>query len=72
MKNVVLDKMSKAIYEGTIGGYSFVMTESTTIEVWDDFGSEYPEAYIYVKPGSIKNEKDFHIEISDWYMKSGK
>lgn len=61
--------MSKAIYEAMIGGYSFVMTDATTIEVWGDFGSEYPDTYIYTKAGSIKNEKDFHKEISFWFMR---
>lgn len=60
--------MSKAKYEGTIGGYSFQMTESTTIEVWMDSSGEYPDSYITVKEGSIKNLKDFQQEISYWYM----
>lgn len=63
--------MSKTIYESTIGKYSFVMTESTTIEVWNDYGSDYPDSYIYLKPGTVRGEKDFHVEISDWYMKNG-
>ena len=60
--------MSKSIYEAVIGGYSFVMTEETAIEVWGDFGSDFPDSYIYVKPGTIKTEKDFHKEISFWFM----
>ena len=58
------------IYEGNVGTYTFQMVDSTTIEVWADLSSEYPESYVYVKEGSIKNEKDFHWEISDWYFKN--
>lgn len=58
----------KVIYEGSIGGYSFIMTDSVTIEVWSDFDNERPESYIFLKEGSVKNEKDFHTEISYWYM----
>lgn len=62
--------MSKYKYESTIEGFSFIMKDDDVIEVWSDFDSEYPESYIYVKPGSIKNEKNFHFEISDWWMRN--
>jgi hypothetical protein len=45
------------------------MTDNNTIEVWSDRDSEYPFSYIYVKEGSIKSEKDFHYEISDFFLK---
>lgn len=59
--------MSDKKYEANMGGYSFVMTDNGTIEVWQDTGGDYPESYIYVKPGSVKSEKDFHYEIMAWY-----
>lgn len=62
--------MSKIIYESVIGGYSFVMVSESSIEVWEDFNSDYPDSYIPVKPGSISNEKQFHYEIADWYMRN--
>ena len=46
------------------------MKDDDVIEVWSDFDSAYPESYIYVKPGSINNEKNFHFEISDWWMRN--
>lgn len=55
------------IYEGNVGNYSFIMNESDTIEVWGD-DLERPESYIFVKQGSVKCEKDFHQEISWWFM----
>ena len=61
--------MNKKQYEGNIDGYSFLMKDDGVIEVWSDMDSEYPESYIYVKSGTIKSEKDFHFEISDWWMK---
>ena len=60
----------KVLYEGTIGVTSFMMTDDSTIEVWGNNNNDTPESYIYVKPGSIRCEKDFHTEISFWYMKN--
>jgi hypothetical protein len=57
-------------YEATIGGYSFLMNEPDTIEVWENMSGEHPDSYIKVKPGSIKDEKQFHEEISFWYLKN--
>lgn len=56
-------------YEGTIGSYSFQMTDDDTIEVWGN-DSEYPESYIFIKEGSIKTKKDFDYEISDFFFKN--
>jgi hypothetical protein len=60
--------MSKIIYEGNVGNYSFIMTENDTIEVWSSLDLEEPDSYIYVKEGSINTEKQFHQEISYWFM----
>lgn len=60
----------KKNYEGTIGVYNFIMVDDTTIEVWSDFDNENPESFIFVKAGAISNEKQFHYEISDWYLKN--
>lgn len=60
----------RTLYEGTIGVMSFMMVDPSTIEVWGPSDNELPESYIYVKEGSIKNEKEFHQEISFWYMKN--
>lgn len=57
----------KIIYEGVIGSYSFQYKEGDIIEVWG-FDNEQPESFIYVREGSIKNEKDFHTEISYFYI----
>jgi hypothetical protein len=46
------------------------MNDDDVIEVWSDYDGEHPESYIYVRAGSIKNEKDFHWEISDWFIKN--
>ena len=62
--------MNKVKYEGAIDGYFFIMKEDDVIEVWSDFDSEYPHSFIYVKAGSIKNEKSFHYEIMDWCLKN--
>ena len=56
-------------YEGNVGNYSFIMNEDDVIEVWGD-DLERPETYIFVKTGSIKSEKDFHKEISFWFMEN--
>ena len=44
------------------------MSNPDTIEVWRDENDEFPDTYIYLKEGSIKDEKDFHKEISFWWM----
>lgn len=63
--------MNKAKYEGVVGSYSFIMIdEEDIIEVWKDFADEHPESFIYLKKGAVKSEKDFHYEISDWYLKN--
>ena len=61
----------RVIYEGTIDRYSFQMVDETTIQVWTDMDNENPETYIFVKDGSIKNKKDFDMEISYFYMSKG-
>jgi hypothetical protein len=62
--------MIKGKYEAEINNYYFIMNDDDVIEVWSDYDGEHPESYIYVRAGSIKNEKDFHWEISDWFIKN--
>jgi translation elongation factor EF-Ts len=62
--------MNKIKYEAEINNYYFIMKDEDTIEVWTDYDGEHPESYIYVREGSIKNEKDFHFEVSDWFIKN--
>lgn len=57
--------MSNTRYEGQIGSYSFQMIDDTTIEVWGN-NDEYPESYIFLKEGSIKDKKSFDYEIMSW------
>jgi len=54
-------------YEGNVGNYSFIMNEDDVIEIWGS-DMEQPETYIFVKPGAVKNKKDFDAEISFWWM----
>ena len=62
--------MNNIVYEATVDGFSFVMRESTEIEVWDNLEDEYPRTFIYVKDGDIKDKKTFDIEISYWIFKN--
>ncbi len=55
-------------YEGNIGNYTFLMDKDDVIEVWYNDNLDQAETYIFVKPGSIKNKKDFEKEISFWWM----
>jgi len=54
-------------YEAVIGDYSFIMTSPDVIEVWGQ-DNENPETYIFLKEGTITNEKSFQKEISWWVM----
>jgi hypothetical protein len=58
----------KIIYEGVIGNYSFQMTDENMIEVWGSMDNDRPESFIYVRDGSVKNKKDFDMEISYWHI----
>lgn len=62
--------MSKVLYEGNVGSYSFIMTDENTIEVWTDMGSERPESYIFLRDGEVTSSKKFEEEISYWYIKN--
>jgi len=55
-------------YESSINGYSFLMETDDKIEVWENNNVNDPLCYIKVSSGSIKNEKDFHVEISHWFI----
>jgi hypothetical protein len=58
-------------HTGEIGGWRFVMIDDSTIEVWSNNSEEdLPDTYIYVRSGSIRDVKDFHMEISDFYIKN--
>jgi hypothetical protein len=59
----------KVKYEGTIGSYNFMMVDNSTIEVWSNFDNERPESFIFLKEGSVRDEKDFHYEIMAWVSK---
>lgn len=56
-------------YRGEINNYSFLMKDDV-IEVWSDFEAEFPEAFIYLKEGDIKNKKDFEMEIAHWFIRN--
>lgn len=58
----------KVIYEGVIGNYSFQMVDENMIEVWGSMDNDRPESFIYVRDGSVKNKKDFDMEISYWHI----
>lgn len=60
----------KKEYNGEIDGYIFSMKEENVIEVWDGLNEEFPHSFIYLKDGDIQNERDFHFEISDWWLKN--
>ena len=57
-------------YECNVGNYSFIMNEDDVIEVWSGGDIEQPETYIFTKPGSIKNKKDFDSEVMWWWNKN--
>lgn len=59
--------------EAQINSYTFKLVKNLNIiEVYDtssSSSSSRPFSYIRVERGV--NEKDFHFEISDWYMNHG-
>lgn len=64
--------MSTAKYEAAVGIYAFQMIDDNTIEVWstNDPEAEFPESYIFLKDGDVKNLKDFQFEAMGWYSKN--
>ena len=53
--------------EAKINSYKFILNKHLDlIEVYDDIKTRRPFATIRVE--SNISEKDFHFEISDWYM----
>lgn len=53
--------------EAKINSFKFILNKNLDlIEVYDDIKTTRPFATIRVEKGI--NEKDFHFEISDWYM----
>lgn len=63
-----VNKNREMKYTGNIEGYTFKMENPDTIEVWEDEANEFPESYIYLREGAVRDEKDFHKEISFWWM----
>lgn len=55
-------------YESNINGYSFLMEDNDRIEVWENCNVASPLCYINFDAGSITSEKDFHVEISHWFI----
>lgn len=60
----------KVIYEGAIGGYSFLMVDKNTIEVWTDMNNDAPHSFIFLRSGEVLTEKQFQVEIMDWFSKN--
>jgi hypothetical protein len=58
----------RQVYESNIGEYSFIMNEDDKIEIWRNSDLSSPLLYLEVDPGSIDSEKEFHSEISYWYI----
>lgn len=56
--------------QAEISGYRFVKVNSSTIEVYSNDDDEFPYAFIKLKVGDLRNAKDFHYEIMDWYAKN--
>ena len=55
--------------EANIKSFKFKLNESSSlIEVYDDQKAEEP--YTFIRVADNINEKDFHFEISDWYIKN--
>jgi len=46
------------------------MTNEDVIDVWSDVSNERPDSFIFIKEGCIKNQKDFDMEISYWFLKN--
>ena len=57
--------------EATINNYLFKLDKANNIiEVF--YGSEADRPHGYIRVDAGISEKDFHYEISDWYMNNGK
>lgn len=57
--------------EATIEGYRFKLLSELMIAVYDTSEEEdaLPCSYIHLKTGDVKDMKDFHYEIMDWFSK---
>lgn len=56
--------------EANINSYRFKLDrEAGVIEVFDGSGTARP--YSFIRVDKDISEKDFHFEISDWYMNNG-
>ena len=58
----------KLIYEGGIGGYTFLMKSEDRIEVWRDTTDEFPFSHIFVS--NVRDKKDFDYEVMHWFSKN--
>ena len=55
--------------EANINNYTFKHNEKTLfIEVYDS--ENFEEPYSFIKVNVDLTEKDFHFEISDWFLKN--
>lgn len=57
--------------EAKIKGYRFKLISELVIAVYDTEEEDdvLPVSYIHLKTGDVRNMKDFHYEIMDWYNK---
>lgn len=56
--------------EAKIEGYRFKLVSELVIAVFDTDDEEaLPCTYIRLKEGDVKDVKDFHFEIMDWFSK---
>ena len=62
--------MKEMLYEGVVGNYVFQMIERNSIEIWEDTSLEFPESYILLKDGDVKDRKDFDMEVMSWFSKN--
>lgn len=53
-----------------VSGFKFIKASDTLIEVYDVTDDEFPSSFIRVKPGDIKDEKSFQLEVMDWVSKN--
>lgn len=53
-------------YEAVVGGFTFMMVDDKTIEIWG--GGEFPDSFIYLRDGEIKDRVQFEKEIGYWLM----
>ena len=55
-------------YEIVVGGFTFMMVDDNTIEIWG--GGEFPDSFIYLRDGEITNKVQFEKEVGFWIMRN--